>query len=336
MKKRIIIIIFIILLLSVGILVYTSQREVRNRELYYSGTIEATTAELSFQVGGRVDSVAVDEGHPVKKGDILAQLDESQYLSRYNETAAHLEQAGKNVDRLKTLLSVLEKTLPAEVGRARAALASAKAVCAEARNNRKRYDTLYKRNVISRQEWESVSLKYETAQAGYLEALAVLHQAESNLKKIEATHKEIEVAEAQHAAAHAALEYVALQLTYTELTAPFAGIVTSRNVERGEVITPGREVLTLSDLSKVELKIYVDETEMGKVRPGQNAAVTIDTFPGKKYEGRVTFISPEGEFTPKIIQTHKERVKLVYLVKILIPNPKMELKPGMPADAWLQ
>jgi HlyD family secretion protein len=127
-----------------------------------------------------------------------------------------------------------------------------------------------------------------------------------------------------------------LQLSYTELTAPFEGIVTSRNVEIGEVITPGREVLTLADLSEVELKIYVDETEIGKVKPGQKAAVTIDTFPGKKYKGTISFISPEGEFTPKIIQTRKERVKLVYLVKILIPNPEVELKPGMPADAWLQ
>jgi HlyD family secretion protein len=107
-------------------------------------------------------------------------------------------------------------------------------------------------------------------------------------------------------------------------------------MEPGEVVLPGREVMTLSDLSIVELKIFVDETEIGKIKPGQRAEVRVDTFPDKVYIGKVSFISPEGEFTPKIIQTHKERVKLVYLVKVSIPNQDMELKSGMPADAWFR
>jgi HlyD family secretion protein len=93
--------------------------------------------------------------------------------------------------------------------------------------------------------------------------------------------------------------------------------------------------MTISDLSRVDLKIFVDETEIGKVKPHQKVLVKVDTFPGKTYTGYVSFISPEGEFTPKIIQTKKERVKLVYLVKISIVNPNFELKAGMPADAVL-
>ena len=96
------------------------------------------------------------------------------------------------------------------------------------------------------------------------------------------------------------------------------------------------EVLSLADLSTVDLKVFVDETEIGKVKPGQPVEVKTDTFPTKVYEGHVSFIPPEGEFTPKIIQTRKERVKLVYLVKIAIPNPDLELKSGMPADAWFR
>ena len=107
-------------------------------------------------------------------------------------------------------------------------------------------------------------------------------------------------------------------------------------MELGEVVLAGREVFSLADLTKVELKIFVDETEIGKVKPGQKVEVRTDTFPDKRYNGNVSFISPEGEFTPKMIQTHKERVKLVYLVKVAIPNPHLELKPGMPADAWLR
>jgi HlyD family secretion protein len=95
-------------------------------------------------------------------------------------------------------------------------------------------------------------------------------------------------------------------------------------------------VLSIADLSTVDLKVFVAETEIGRIAPGQAALVKIDTFPEKTYAGRVAYISPQAEFTPKIIQTHKERVKLVYLVKISVPNPDLELKSGMPADAWFR
>ncbi len=154
--------------------------------------------------------------------------------------------------------------------------------------------------------------------------------------RIDAARKDIDAARAATAAARAAVDQASIQLQYTRLKAPSAGVITSRNIEPGEVVTPGREVLTLSQLDTVDLKIFVEETEIGRVKPGQKADVRVDTFPGKLFSGTVTFISPEGEFTPKIIQTKKERVKLVYLVKISIPNPAMELKSGMPADAWLR
>lgn len=102
------------------------------------------------------------------------------------------------------------------------------------------------------------------------------------------------------------------------------------------MVSPSREVLSLADLSRVDLKSFVDETEIGKVKPGQAVDVKIDTFPDRVFKGTVAFISQEREFTPKIIQTQKERVKLVYLVKVSIPNPGFALKTGMPADAWLR
>ena len=176
----------------------------------------------------------------------------------------------------------------------------------------------------------------KTSKARLAEGKAVLKQAESNLKKIETAEKDVEVARAQVEVARAGLELAETQLEYTRLLAPFSGIITSRNVEPGEVVSPGREVLSLTDLSVVDLKIFVGETEIGRVKPGQKVEVKIDTFPGKSHWGTVAYISPEGEFTPKIIQTHKERVKIVYLVKVNIPNPDYELKSGMPADAWLR
>jgi HlyD family secretion protein len=232
----------------------------------------------------------------------------------------------------------------------------------EAKKNKERYDNLFQKSLVSEREWDTVKLKYETAakelekakeafdmllegvrketiqtsRARLAEGKAVLRQAKNNLTKIQAAEKEVEAAKSQVKVAQSSLEVAKTQLSYTKLSAPFDGVISSRNVEPGEVVLPGREVLSLSDLSSVDLKIFVNETEIGRVKPGQLVDVKVDTFPDKKYRGTVSFISPEGEFTPKIIQTQKERVKLVYLVKVLIPNPDLELKSGMPADAWLQ
>jgi HlyD family secretion protein len=335
-KKRIVFLLFIVLLVGVSILVYLGQRKVRLEELYYSGTIEATDSKLAFQVGGRVLDVSVDEGYSVKKDQILAELDPSEYQKRSDEAAARVDGAVESLAQLKTQLLIYEKTLPAEVERAKASVSGAKDIFEEAAKNKERFDGLFDGKVVSEKEWDRVTLNYDTAKARLAESEAVLKQALSNLRKIEAIEKEIAVAKAQVQGAEAAFELANIHLGYTVLRAPFHGIITSRNVELGEVVNPSREVFTLSDLSMVDLKIFVDETEIGKVKPGQEVEVKIDTFPEKVYRGNVAFISPEGEFTPKIIQTHKERVKLVYLVKVAISNPDLELKSGMPADAWLR
>jgi HlyD family secretion protein len=117
------------------------------------------------------------------------------------------------------------------------------------------------------------------------------------------------------------------------LLAPSAGVVTVRQAELGEVVAPGSPVVTLADLDHIWLRAYVAETDLGRIAWGQNVTITTDTYPGKQYHGRISFISSDAEFTPKSVQTTKERVTLVYRIKIDIDNPSHELKPGMPADA---
>jgi HlyD family secretion protein len=388
LRKRTIAIIIVILLFGVGLFVYRGQQKVRQGELSYSGTVEATQSHLSFQTGGRVVRVAVREGEAATKDQLLAELDPAEFRTRIEQARANLDRSRKGQEQTETLLRVYEKTLPAEAARAEAgvrALASqldelragsriqdierakqgmqsASSVTEDAKKNLARYENLFQRGTVSEKELDAVRLRYDTAlreyergretydlaregsrpetirtgEARLAEGEAVLTQARSNLLRVDAAKKEVEAARAAVAAARAALDQAAIQTDYAQLKAPGPGIITSRNVEPGEVVTPGREVLTLSSLATVDLKIFVDETEIGKVKPGQKAEVRIDTFPDKAFAGTVTFISPEGEFTPKIIQTKKERVKLVYLVKISIPNPTFELKSGMPADAWLR
>jgi HlyD family secretion protein len=377
LKKRIVIVAFFFLLLGVGALVYLGQLKVQLRELYYSGTIEATHAELAFQVSGRVADVLADEGDLVERDQVLAGVDQSEYKARHEQAKANLESAMKNLQRAETVLEVNKKTLPDEVARAEAgvkvlmaqlneleagyreqdierarlAFLTAKDIMEEARKNKVRYDNLFQNRIVSEKEWDAVRLKFETAlkdfekaketlamlkegvrketiqtaRARLSEGKAMLKQVRNNLGKIEVAEKEVETLKAQVKSARSAVELAKIYLQYTQLRAPFRGIITTRN-----------KVMTLSDLSTVELKIFVGETEIGKIKPGQRVEVRVDTFPDKVYIGKVSFISPEGEFTPKIIQTHKERVKLVYLVKVSISNPDLELKSGMPADAWLR
>lgn len=336
MKKRIILAVFLTLLVGTGLFVYLGQRENRRAELSYSGTIEATQSNLSFQTSGRVGSVRVREGERVEKGRLLATLDPEEFVSREAQARAGLERAMQSRDQIEILLDLYRRTLPEDVARAEANVRAQQVAAAEAEKNRRRYDQLFQRGVVAEKERDALRLNDETARARLEEAEAALKQARGNLKKIEATRKDLAGAEALIAASRAALEQTRIQQGYAELRAPFAGIVTSRNVEPGEGVSPGREVLTLADLTEVDLKIFVNETEIGRVRPGQKVEVRVDTFPKRVFHGAVAFVSPEGEFTPKIIQTKKERVKLVYLVKVKVPNPDIVLKPGMPADAWLK
>jgi len=387
-RKRVILIGFLMLLLGVGVVVWWGQSNRRGAELYYSGTIEATSSNLAFQVGGRVQEILTDEGQSVDAGAVLAVLDRREYVALRDQARANLQRARQNLLQLGTVLEVNRNVLPAEVDRAAAAVKALQAQLAEAesgyrtqeverarlaadaarvtlenaRKDKDRYDELFRKGVVAEKSRDSFNVQYETAlkehqraveayqmaregfrreeidtaRSRLAEGQAALRLALSNLKKIEAAEQDVEAAREQVAAVRAALDVAEIQLDHTQLRAPYRGIILSRNVEPGEVVTPSQEVLSIADLSTVDLKVFVAETEIGRIAPGQPVAVKIDTFPDKVYDGRVAYISPQAEFTPKIIQTHKERVKLVFLVKVSVPNPHFELKSGMPADAWFR
>jgi HlyD family secretion protein len=151
---------------------------------------------------------------------------------------------------------------------------------------------------------------------------------------VEGSRKEdIAIARANLVQANASLGLSRVNLDYTILRAPAAGVITVREAELGEVVSPGSPVVTVADLDHIWLRAYIAETDLGRVHWGQDASVTTDTYAGKQYHGRISFISSTAEFTPKSVQTYKERVTLVYRIKIDIENPNHELKPGMPADA---
>jgi HlyD family secretion protein len=182
-----------------------------------------------------------------------------------------------------------------------------------------------------------------TAQERDLAATAV-KRTETNFKAaqqryneaVEGSRKEdIAIARANLNQAGANLGLSRVNLDYTILRAPSSGVITVRQAELGEVVGPGSPVVTLADLDHIWLRAYIAETDLGSIHWGQDASVTTDTYPGKQYHGHISFISSTAEFTPKSVQTYKERVTLVYRIKIDIDNPNHELKPGMPADAHI-
>jgi len=338
LKKKIIIG-FVLLLVLVALVVYFGQWTNRNRTLYYSGTIEATQHHLSFQVAGKVLNVLADEGQAVSSGDVLAELDLQELRARYDQAEANYNRSQAGLNALSAQLKEIKTgNRPQDVERAHQAFLSAQAVMKEAKKNMEKYQRLFRNSIVSEKEWDAVRLRYEVTLRDYERSAEAYDLARegSRLETIDAAQAEVQGAKAQLASAEAAWQQAKIQLSYGQLKAPVGGIVTSRNVEPGEVVTPAQDVMTVADLSTVDLKIFVDETEIGKVKPGQQVEVRIDTFPDKVFKGIVSYISPEAEFTPKMIQTRKERVKLVYLVKVSIPNPNLELKSGMPADAWLK
>ncbi len=336
MKKRIIVVVLLVLVIAVGFTVWYQQQKNKNGEQWYSGTIDAHQSNISFQTPGRVKRIIFDEGQSVKAGELIAELDTEEYRARLQQAKSNLERTQKNREQLVDVLNIYKKSLPADVRQAHAALAIARDVMENAKKNNVRYAELYNRGVVTEKERDDVRLIYDNASSRFLQAEAALAAANSNLGKIDATEKDIAQAGAQVLVAKAALDEASIRLGYTRLLSPVNGIITSRNMELGEVVSPGREVMTVSDLTRVYLKIYVRETDIGNVRPGQPAEVRIDSMPGRVFKGNVSYISQVAEFTPKIIQTKEERVKYVYLVKISLYNPDLALKPGLPADAWLK
>lgn len=320
--KRILVLAFIIIV-AAGILYYSLTRNKEEGDYFIkvSGNIEATEADVGFKISGRIVSRFFEEGDWVDKGKVLSKLDDQDLLQRLDLTRATLMSAQARLSKL------LAGARPEELRQAEANLQQAQLDLENKETQYERVRELYKRGVISKDTFDSAETKYKVAQAALQIATESYHLVKEGPRQ-----EDIEDGRAQVAQAQVSLKLAETQLSYAVLKSPISGIVLVRSSEIGEVVNPGTSVLTLVDINNVWLKAYIPETDLGKVKWGQEVVVTTDLRPKKEYRGRISFISSEAEFTPKQIQTEKERVTLVYRIKIDIPNPDRELKPGMPAD----
>ena len=287
-----------------------------------SGTIEAREVAVASRVGGQVLEIRAEEGSPVKKGDILVLVD-------HETLDIQLRQSEAGVALAEAQLALLRKGARAEdVRQGEEALRQTGANLKVASDDAGRMRELASRGSVTPKQRDDAEARLVVTQAQEASA----NEALSKLKRL-ARPEEIRAAEARLDQAVAAADLLKKTIADCTVVSPVAGIVTRRPVEAGELVGAGTTVLTVSELDTVHVMLFVTEKELGRVRLGGEADVTIDAAPGRVFKGRVTFISPEAEFTPKNIQTKEDRVKLVFGVKVEIPNPDGALKPGLPADA---
>jgi len=388
MKKRLGIILPLLLIIVVGVVVYRNYIRVGDdMSLRFSGNIEVTESQMSFQIPGRLQERLAEEGESVSNKQPLARLHNTDQTIGIAQTEANLAyvssvlaelEAGSRKEELdRTNAKVLQarhsllelqngsriedvEAAKAELDRAVAAEQSAVVKLNQAQRDYKRYTNLHKDGSVSDNIFESIQTLYSTSGNQVSEArgktksaterlsllkagprIEQINRAEAALAEVEAEYalikagprvEKIDQARANVQIALASVQQARQQLKYAELIAPMDGVVLSVSAEPGEYLNPASPVLTLGNLDKPWLRAYVSEKVLGKIQLNQKVTVTTDSFPDKKYEGRVSFISSEAEFTPKTVQTFEERVKLVYRIKVALHNEDNELKPGMPAD----
>lgn len=285
-------------------------------QLFVSGNIEAHESVLGFKdVQSRIVEIPFDEGQWVHRGDLLARLEDADYRQNVKSAQAALDQSEQQVNVAIANVDAATKTV-----------ANDQADLHEKTLDYKRAEALFEEKVTSAQSRDLSQTAFDQSQAGLMRDEALLVAANRN----------VSAAEAAVRTARESLKLAEIILGYTVLRAPFDGVILTRQAERGEVMLPGAPVVTLADLDHVWVRAYINETDIGRVRFGQLAEITTDTYPGKQYRGRISAIASEAEFTPKSVETHTERVTLVYRIKIDVYNPTHELVPGMPADAGIE
>jgi HlyD family secretion protein len=326
MKKRIPILIVVAAAIAGGLYFYPRLKEkpAPSNQLVVSGNIEAHESLLSFKVSGRIVDLPIQEGQWVEAGTVLAKLDSADYRQKIN-----IDEANVRV-RESNLALTTAGSRPQDIKAAEQSVADATAEVEQRKLDLDRAEQLFGRDAIAAQDRDRAQTAFKRAQAQYQTAQQHLSEVREGSRP-----EEIAIAHANVKAARETLGLSRINLEYTTLRAPSAGVIAVRQSELGEVVSPGTPVVTLTDLDHVWLRAYVAETDMGRVHYGQEATIRTDTYPGKTYRGRISFIADKAEFTPKSVQTFKERVTLVYRIKIDVENPNHELKPGMPADATI-
>ena len=327
MRKRVVLILVVLAVVAAVLLLVRHFRGAGGDDgtMLLAGNVEVTETNVGFKIPGRVVERPVDEGFKVKAGDLIARLDNAELTTLVSQSRASLKEATVKLAELEAGSRVQE------IGEARANVAAQDAELQKVKNDLDRARILFKNGAISASQFDVAVSAYEARKAQRENAL----EAQS-LTKEGPRREEIKMAAHRLELAKAAFETSEARLRDTVAYAPVDAVVLRKNVEPGETVAAGTPVVTLGDLSKPWIKVYVKEEKLPLIKLGQKARISVDAYKDKFYEGEVSYISSEAEFTPKTVQTPEERVKLVFGVKVRVSNERGELKPGMPADVRIK
>lgn len=293
-------------------------------QLTLSGSVDARELDLAFQVGGRIEALHVDEGDAIASGQVVAELDARDYALALEAAEAEARAANRALAALQAGTRSQElRVAEADVQRAGAELQLAA-------DELGRVAKLVPRRLASEEQLQQKQVQHEVARTRLEQAQQTLHLLREGPRQ-----EDVERAAAELAARESAVATARTRLGYARLASPGGGVISVRLAEKGEVVAAGQPVLRLTELAHPWVRAYLNEQDLARVRLGQPAEVRVDGA-ARPFQGRLSFISPEAEFTPKTVETRALRVDLVYRIKVDVDNAEGLLKVGMPADVTLQ
>jgi HlyD family secretion protein len=322
--KRVIVLLLLAAAAGGGFYYYKTEKQVPDNQLLLYGNVDIRQVQLAFQESGRLEKLYVQEGDKVKKGDLLAEIDAVRYTANLNKARADLAAQQQVVKRMKA------GSRPQEIAKAEADVRAWEARFKDAGITLHRLQRLVKKQATSRQKVDDAATAYQAAKEGLEAARQALE-----LIRIGPRKEDIAAAVAKEQAAMATVTRAEKELADTRLHAPVAAVIRDRIMEPGDMAFPSTPVLTLAQTNPLWIRVYVPETDLGRIIPGMQAGVTTDSFPGKTYRGWIGYISPTAEFTPKNVETEALRTRLVYQARIFVCNPDDELRLGMPATVQI-
>ncbi|MDQ7786760.1 MAG: efflux RND transporter periplasmic adaptor subunit [Thermodesulfovibrionales bacterium] len=303
---------------------HSSRNRTSGNTLILYGNVDIRQVDLAFNANERIAQVLAEEGDRVEKGTLLATLETDRLV---HEVA----RAGAQVRAQKEFVARLEAgSRQEEIRKARAEVNAAEAEAENAKTNAQRMKSLAEEGAVTIKQRDDANTAAEAAAAHLEAAREVLELALKGPRK-----EDIASAKATLNASESELAVVQRRLDDASLSAPSDGVIQNRIMEPGDMASPLKPVFTLALVNPVWVRAYVQEPDLGKVKPGMTAEVSTDSFPDKTYKGWVGFVSSTAEFTPKSVETTEVRTKLVYQLRIYVCNPEHELRLGMPATVTI-
>ena len=327
MKRKLLILIVLIAAAVGGLIWWRNYRDDVKPELILYGNIDLRQVQLSFNNSDRIAAVLVQEGDRVKQGQLLARLDTRRLEPQVDQAAAQAAAQRQVVSRLRS------GSRPEEIAQARANVEAAKA---DLVNAQRQYERLKNAAEISagravrQQDVDGAKAALQVA-----EAKLSVNQKSLDLAVLGPRKEDIAENEARLRANEAQAALLRQQLADSQLLAPMDAVVRTRIMEPGEMASPQSPVFTLAITDPKWVRAYVSEPDLGKIQPGAAASIAVDSFPKRRFDGWIGFISPVAEFTPKAVQTEELRTSLVYEVRVFVKDPEDALRLGMPASVYL-